>query len=156
MKNQDNPGVYIPPPLFYVAFFFLSIGLQKVLPLQYSLQIKEGVILTGWIFIALWILFIIPALLRFVSSKNTLVTIKPARSLQTTGIYSICRNPMYSGLLCLYIGISCLKGNDWSLILVPLLVVLIQSYVIKREEIYLERTFGTTYLDYKKRVRRWI
>ncbi len=44
-------------------------------------------------------IFNVPALRQFIKTKNTVVTIKPASSLQTNGIYSVCRNPMYTGLL---------------------------------------------------------
>jgi protein-S-isoprenylcysteine O-methyltransferase Ste14 len=32
----------------------------------------------------------------------------------------------------------------------------LQRYAILPEEAYLEQKFGDTYLDYKRRVRRWI
>jgi len=35
-------------------------------------------------------------------------------------------------------------------------VALMVSVVIPREERYLERRFGTDYLDYKRSVRRWL
>jgi protein-S-isoprenylcysteine O-methyltransferase Ste14 len=60
------------------------------------------------------------------------------------------------GLAVMYLGISCLIGNWWNIILFPILLLVIQEYIIKREEKYLERAFGQKYLDYKNRVRRWL
>jgi protein-S-isoprenylcysteine O-methyltransferase Ste14 len=31
-----------------------------------------------------------------------------------------------------------------------------QAYIIKSEEKYLERAFGDKFIEYKKRVRRWL
>ena len=63
---------------------------------------------------------------------------------------------MYLGLLLLYCGIAILKGNWWTLVLIPLLVMLIQIYIIKKEENYLQNAFGDEYDTYKKKVRRWM
>jgi protein-S-isoprenylcysteine O-methyltransferase Ste14 len=63
---------------------------------------------------------------------------------------------MYLGLLLLYIGIAFYQGNFWTLLLVPPLINLISIFVIGKEEKYLERAFGKNYLDYKRKVRRWL
>ena len=63
---------------------------------------------------------------------------------------------MYVGLAILYLGITCLIGNWWNVILFPLLFIIVQEYIIKREEKYLELEFGKEYNDYKKTVRRWL
>ena len=41
-------------------------------------------------------------------------------------------------------------GNWWNMILLPVILLVIQGYIIKREENYLKRAFGEKYLDYKK------
>ena len=89
-------------------------------------------------------------------TKNTVILIKPASSLQITGIYGITRNPMYIGLAIVYLGITCFIGNWWNLILFPLLLIFVQEYIIKREEKYLEAEFGQEYEEYKNKVRRWL
>jgi Putative protein-S-isoprenylcysteine methyltransferase len=93
---------------------------------------------------------------QFFQSKNTLILIKPASSLQTNGIYRISRNPMYVGLGIIYLGLTCFFGNWWNIILLPLLFLIIQEFIIKREERYLGLEFGQQYEEYKKKVRRWL
>ena len=157
MENKnDSPRIYIPPPLLYGAMFFAAVLIQKILPLNrtffYSIPSK----IIGSLTILIGLFFTFPALRQFFKTRNTLVTIKPANSLQTTGIYSVSRNPMYISLLLFYTGLSFIIGNWWNLVVLPLLVLIVQEYVIKREEKYLNRRFGQQYLDYKAKVRRWI
>lgn len=110
----------------------------------------------GLLFIIIAVTITLPALIKFLTTKNTLITIKPAHSLQTSGIYSISRNPMYLGLLILYIGIAFLKGNYWTFILIPIVILVVTNLVILKEEKYLSRAFGMEYTEYRKKVRRWI
>lgn len=154
MSVKDHPGVYIPPPLIYAGAFFLSIALQRLMPINSSWL--SGNRIAGLFCIACYLIFFLPAIIRFIRSKNTLVTIKPASSLETSGIYSFTRNPMYLSLLFLYSGIAFFKGNAWTFLLIPVLILAVQSYVISKEEKYLLRTFGNDYVDYRKRVRRWL
>jgi protein-S-isoprenylcysteine O-methyltransferase Ste14 len=155
-KKKDNPGIFIPPPLIYAAIFFLSILMQKIIPIDNSFFESQNATIAGIVLIVIALLFILPALIKFVQSKNTLVTIKSATSLQTKGIYSLTRNPMYMGLLILYSGIAMLEGNWWAFIFIPLIIIIVQSYVIRGEENYLQRAFGEEYNAYRKKVRRWI
>jgi len=63
---------------------------------------------------------------------------------------------MYLGLVFAYLGLTCFLGNCWNLLLLPLLILLIQEYVIKKEERYLQEEFGQEYESYKSKVRRWL
>jgi protein-S-isoprenylcysteine O-methyltransferase Ste14 len=158
MKNtKDNPGVFIPPPLFYAGFFLLSILIQKYFALNHAFIFhRQPANLFGTLFYFVGICFIFPATFEFVKSKNTIITVKPATSLQTTGIYSISRNPMYVGLILIYLGLALQFGNWWTIILLPLLIAIVNYLIILPEERYLMRAFGDDYVHYKKRVRRWI
>ena len=157
MKNkEDSPGVYIPPPLIYVLVFLSAIFIQKRISIDnwiFHLQITK---IAGVLFLVISLLFLITSLRQFYISKNTLVLIKPASSLQFNGIYSITRNPMYVGLALIYLGISCFVGNWWNIILFPLLLLIVQVYIIKSEEKYLLRKFEKEYVVYKTKVRRWL
>jgi protein-S-isoprenylcysteine O-methyltransferase Ste14 len=155
-NDKDNPGVYIPPPLIYVAVFFAAILLQRILPIGNSFFYTTVSRIIGAVIIITSLFFSFPSIRQFFRTNNTLITIKPSNSLQISGIYSMSRNPMYVSLVLLYTGLSFILGNWWNLILLPLLVLIVQEYVIKREEKYLFRRYGQQYLDYKTKVRRWI
>jgi protein-S-isoprenylcysteine O-methyltransferase Ste14 len=152
----DSPGVVIPPPLFYVAVFLFSLLLQKLIPINPAVLRSTAFEIAGIAIVAISLIFTVPALLQFLKTKNTIITVKPANSLQTSGIYTVTRNPMYFALLLLYIGLTLLTGNWWTLILVPLLVLIVTQRIIKPEERYLLRAFGEPYVSYKAKVRRWI
>ena len=154
--KEDSPGVYIPPPLIYILIFLAAVFIQKKFPLNNSLFHQQFTKIAGVLFLLTALFFSVRSLRQFFLSKNTLVPIKPASSLQTHGIYSVTRNPMYVSLALVYLGISCFIGNWWNIILFPLLLLIVQEYIIKREEKYLERRFGQEYLDYKTKVRKWL
>jgi protein-S-isoprenylcysteine O-methyltransferase Ste14 len=158
MKNvKDNPGVFIPPPLFYVIIFLLSFILQGYFTIRSAFFFHSMIAnIIGIIIIVAGMIFSMPALRQFIKSRNTVITFKPAASLQTNGIYSASRNPMYTGLLFQYLGLALIFGNWWTLILFPVLIVLVQYLIILPEERYLMRAFGNSYSDYKNKVRRWI
>ncbi|MFI5153114.1 MAG: methyltransferase family protein [Chitinophagales bacterium] len=157
MENRkDNPGVYIPPPLIYALTFILAVFLQKEFPINDSFFHLQWTKMGGILLFGFALFFMLRSLRQFLQSKNTIVTILPAHSLQTNGIYAITRNPMYIGLAVLYLGLSCFLGNWWNIILFPSLLLIVQEYIIKREEKYLQRRFGQEFQDYKNKVRRWL
>ncbi|MBI1342736.1 MAG: isoprenylcysteine carboxylmethyltransferase family protein [Terrimonas sp.] len=156
MKKKDNPGVYLPPPLIYVFVFLFSLWVNKMVPLREELTGKKYSLTMGILFILIAAMIIFAAIFRFIISGNTLVTIKPAKSLQAIGIYRVSRNPMYLGLVFLYTGLAFLKGNTWTILFIPLIIIFVQAFVIRKEEKYLLRTFGNEYENYRSKVRRWL
>ncbi|MDP1547295.1 MAG: methyltransferase, partial [Anaerolineales bacterium] len=64
--------------------------------------------------------------------------------------------PMYIGLTLVYCGVVTILQIPWGLIFLPLVIWLLTIWVIIPEEKYLEGKFGTEYLNYKSKVRRWI
>ncbi len=61
---------------------------------------------------------------------------------------------MYLGMCFLYIALA--LGVIWALALLPAVVLIVDRFVIAREEPYLERKFGQAYRDYRARTRRWL
>ena len=63
---------------------------------------------------------------------------------------------MYIGFALWTLAAAILVNSVWTLLAVPIGLVLVNQLVVRREERYLERKFGDEYLSYKRRVRRWI
>ena len=59
-------------------------------------------------------------------------------------------------MFLIYGGIGVAAHSTWGLVVALPLAILIRYGVVAREEVYLERRFGDVYLDYKRRVRRWL
>jgi protein-S-isoprenylcysteine O-methyltransferase Ste14 len=156
-STKDSPGVFIPPPLFYVLVFLISFFLQGYFTIKRAFLFHSRIAnIIGLIFIFTGLMFAVPALRQFFKSKNSIIPIKPASSLQISGIYSVSRNPMYLGLLFQYIGVAFIFGNWWTIFLIPVLIGLVHYFIIRPEERYLTRAFGDSYSEYRKKVRRWI
>lgn len=76
--------------------------------------------------------------------------------LVTNGIYQISRNPAFLGFDFLYIG-TLLMFFNWILcILTPFAVIMYHLQIVNVEEDFLLATFGNEYLQYKKKVCRYI
>lgn len=76
--------------------------------------------------------------------------------LVTGGIYQISRNPAFLGFDLVYIGILCMFFN-WVLLVVSVFAVfMFHLQIVYVEEDYLNASFGESYLEYKKRVCRYL
>jgi protein-S-isoprenylcysteine O-methyltransferase Ste14 len=93
---------------------------------------------------------------HFWRAGTTLMPNRPASRLVVEGPYRFSRNPMYLGLTTLYLGVALMLNSVWVLALLPGVLLLLQTGVIRREERYLEGAFGPGYQAYRTRVRRWL
>jgi len=70
--------------------------------------------------------------------------------------YRLSRNPLYVGLLALYLAPVLLAPTFWGLVLFPAAVLLVRWGAIRPVERFPAQRFGGPYDDYKRRVRRWL
>ncbi|KAI4449051.1 hypothetical protein C823_003580 [Eubacterium plexicaudatum ASF492] len=84
------------------------------------------------------------------------VSITDKTELVTNGIYQISRNPAFLGFDLLYMG-TLLMFFNWILcILTVFAVVMYHLQIVKVEEDFLLATFGTEYMQYQKKVCRYL
>lgn len=84
------------------------------------------------------------------SGRNTKA--QNAFELNSTGAYSLVRNPLYVGNFIILFGISLLSYNLTVVLLNSAAFILINGFIILTEEDYLLGKFGDKYLDYAGRV----
>lgn len=75
-----------------------------------------------------------------------------AEVLNTRGIYSIVRHPLYLGNFFMWLGIILYVGNAWFSLTCTLLFWLYYERIMFAEEYFLRGKFGQTYLDWSARV----
>jgi len=168
VTGRDTPGVIAPPPLIYLGFLLVGWGLAELgtrpeavtagfgwLAAGYGLEmgVRRGVALA----------LIIGGLLLdgmaaglFRRRGTAVEPWKPSTALVTGGVYRFSRNPIYLGFAITYLGFA-VAMDSWIvlLLLLPCLVV-VDRFVIQREERYLAAKFGADYEAYRTRVRRWL
>ena len=79
-----------------------------------------------------------------------------ASTLISSGIYRYSRNPMYLGVLFMLVGWGFYLANLLSILCVLIFVGYITRFQIIPEERLLQEKFGSEFLSYKRRVRRWL
>ncbi len=154
---QDKPGVIAPPPLIYAGGLAAGLLLHRLLPVKILLRSPRSIPLTlGSASISLALTLLISGFRQMRNANTNVNPEHPATTIVTEGPFRFTRNPLYLGLALLYTGISLIVNSLWPLLLLPTVLLLMRIGVIAREERYLERKFGTQYLAYKQRVRRWL
>jgi protein-S-isoprenylcysteine O-methyltransferase Ste14 len=78
------------------------------------------------------------------------------KNLVTEGFFRYSRNPMYLGAVTIGLGLATLLGSLVSFIIIAVFFLLLYFLYIPNEETQLKTIFGKEYVDYMKRVRKWI
>lgn len=81
---------------------------------------------------------------------------RPTSAIVTTGVFSISRNPLYLGGICVLAGIALALGQPWVLVLLVPALVACHAILVAPEERYLAATFGESYQTYAATVHRWL
>jgi len=145
--------------IFDTANTFLALILINGL-LHYFLPIKQ-IIFPPFVYIgiALFVLGWMPNIwigAYFRKIGNPIPANDMPKKLVTSGLFRFSRNPNYLGMAIALLGEAIFFGSLVSFVIPVAFVILINRTNIPIEERNLEKKFGKRYLDYKKRVRRWI
>jgi protein-S-isoprenylcysteine O-methyltransferase Ste14 len=141
------------PPAFLFSTIVIMIALHLLLP-------GSQIIRAPWRYLGL-IPFVLGNVLNALADqafKQHETTVKPfaeSTYLVTYGVFRLSRNPMYLGFVLILVGIAVLLGSLTPWIGVIVFPFLMQYRFIRIEETMLEARFGSTWLEYKQRVRRW-
>jgi protein-S-isoprenylcysteine O-methyltransferase Ste14 len=150
----DTAGVIAPPPFIYLGALGIGFGLDAAIgtgsvPSRVAVPVGAASIIGG--------VGLMGSFLRaFRRARTPIDPYTPSEAIVTDGPYRLTRNPAYLGMALTYAGIAIAMNVPWALVPLPVAIAVIDRGVIAREERYLERKFGTPYIDYKRRVRRWI
>lgn len=154
ISNYFNPQVMLhalmigSPIIISVISFFLfplpAIPLNNFFVLNGILLYIIGFIIAVWAKLEMKNFWELPARHEH-RRQNKLIT---------TGPFSFSRNPIYMGFILIFLGFSLALKSYLVFLIIPYLIMV--NYVIEKEEKILTKHFGKEYLEYKKRVRRFI
>ena len=154
MTPSDSPGVWYPPPLWYALAVLIGVLLDRRWPLPIATSPLTTI--AAVVFVIGWVAISFHSIARFRRSKTSIVPIRPAEALVSSGPYRYTRNPMYVSLALLTIACGLFLATWWPLVLLVPTLAIVQQVVILPEERYLGRRFASEYEAYARRVRRWV
>jgi protein-S-isoprenylcysteine O-methyltransferase Ste14 len=132
--------------------FFLAVWFLDSFIFNYSTFLAAY--LQWWLRLAIAIIIFVIGLAVMQLAHSHLHSMKSGK-LMTTGIYAHVRHPLYLGTLLLYLPFIAFSFSLLSLI--PwLIAVLAYNKMANYEERLLTERFGKEYVEYKKKVRKWI
>jgi len=121
-------------------------------------RIETGVM--SFLAIPLWLIGGLTVLWCFwdftFKGRGTPLPIDPPKELVVTGFYRYVRNPIYVGVLSIFLGHFLWFGYLALLIYTMFAFIGVHLFIVLYEEPTLKRKFGAAYEDYLKRVPRWI
>ena len=155
ISKSDHAQIILNPFLIYFLLAFVAVLLQRFYPLPAILTGQVPRMLVAAIMVINLVIGLAAAR-GMLTAKTSLNPQRPTTALVLSGPFRFTRNPLYLGLTIFYAGLMLVFELTWGLLFLPIVVWLITVWVIVPEEKYLEQKFGTEYLHYKSRVRRWI
>lgn len=152
---KNAPAVLLPPPVLFGGALGLGIALDWLLGWHLPMPLFARSLLS-FILCGLGAIPAGSALAALRAAKTAIPTWKPVTALVTSGPYRYSRNPIYIGLILIYLGLVILLGSGTGLALLLPVVALLHFGVVLREEVFLKKKFGAAYQSYAESTPRWM
>jgi len=145
----------IMPPTYLWIFLLLAIVLHFVFPIKmlvsswHKYYIGALIFLFGLV-VNIWVD-------QVFKKKGT--TIRPDEiptHFEISGAFKFSRHPIYLGMVLVLLGVAVMLGSLVAVIFPVIFFILMETIFIPIEEKNMEKAFGSKYLEYKKKVRRWL
>jgi protein-S-isoprenylcysteine O-methyltransferase Ste14 len=149
----SSPGFRIWPPVSIAVPWLVGWALGRAIGLRFD----PGwlALAVGWTLVLAFVAWNGWCLILFARHRTGLLPGQETSSLLRSGPFRVCRNPLYLGLLALYVGAALLAGSIGALVLTPVAWAGLHWGAVLPEERYLTQRLGEPYLAYCREVRRW-
>src|SRR5215467_726926 len=128
--RTDRSGVVVLPPVLMLGAFVLVLILHYFLPLAIGMRGP-----TRALGIALVVLGIGSGAwgrTMLMRAGTNVSPLKPTTAIATGGPFRFTRNPLYVGIICLFLGLSLIVGTWWGfVVIVPAFLILHFSVVLR-------------------------
>ena len=126
---------------------FLPMVVSFVYAIFLPLQLGTAWLCSGLLIYMFGVVFAIITILNFATS--------PKDKVITKGLYSFSRNPMYIGMLLMYIGLG-IACSSWLYLFLTLVLMILLNANLSAEERYCLHIYDAAYREYMDRTPRWI
>ncbi len=145
------PALILGKVVMASCWLFFIVKTQKVDTMIYDSAITQ---VMGVVVFVIGISLVILSFIYL--GRSASIGIPEERTeLKTQGVYRISRNPMYLGAFLMCAG-SCLFALHLVNFLLFAITIGVHHSIVKKEEQFLEKRFGQRWLEYKKRVPRYV
>ncbi len=159
-EELKSQGDFLFKNRSYLPLIILGIGLAVYIHTEYyEIEVPETWFSESFEFICLGV-SLLGLLIRIItvghtpkhtSGRNTKEG-QVAEELNTTGIYSIVRHPLYLGNFFMWLGVAMLTENVWFSIAFVFFYAFYYERIMYAEESFLRNKFGQVYLDWAENV----
>jgi len=138
-----------------ISTYVLPI-IQLISIFGYVGTVHSSLRITGIIITTVGVLVFIISVVQMKDNWRAGVQREEKTNLVTTGIYSISRNPAFLGFDLMYIGILVTFFRWYLCFATSFVLVLFHLQIVNVEEVFLTEAFGEEYIQYKKKVSRYL
>ncbi len=156
IEPRDRAAIIAPPPLLTVLSIGIGIAIETFKPFPLVPGLGHVRIAVSAVLVLIAAACVVSAIRQFMRHNEHPSPYKPTGTIMDSGIYSRTRNPIYIGFLIIVLAVAIAINSAWLVLSFVALALVLHFGVVKPEERYLSAKFGSTYDDYRRRVRRWI
>jgi protein-S-isoprenylcysteine O-methyltransferase Ste14 len=153
-RDGGAPHFRLWPPVAVGAPWLVGIGVESSAGISVDLGPIAAV--AGWVLVVLFVAWNGWSLVLFARRRTGLLPGQTTTTLLDEGPYRVSRNPLYLGLLALYVGAALIVSSWVVLALAPLALAGLHWGAVRPEERYLGVRLGSEYSEYCRRVPRWL
>jgi protein-S-isoprenylcysteine O-methyltransferase Ste14 len=151
----DKTDFLIPP---FALFYFYTVFAAAFNVPRVSTQVFFRSEVIAWVGVGLCfggLLLLLLSLVSFGRSFRVGIDVDNPDRLVTTGIFAFSRNPIYVGFAFVLLGQFLIFPN-WVLLIYLVAGIWLFHRQVLREEEFLRKHYGQEYVEYSKRVRRYL
>lgn len=153
--GEKDKSDFLIPPAVLALFYVILTGILNIPKVGTEIINIE---IIGWIGVTssmLGMILFILSLISFGKSFRVGIDDEKPGALITTGVFAVSRNPIYTAFVLILLGIF-LTYSNWIILLYLFGFCYIINRQVLREEESLKKIYGAEYLEYCKKVRRYI
>ena len=140
----------------FMSVATFSVVIIQLLSIFFDWNIMpSGARFTGFCIAGIGDIFFLISVIYMKDSWRAGIPEKDKTKLVTDGIYKFSRNPAFVGFDFMYTGVLLMFFNIGTLLFSLFSIVMLHLQILQEEK-YMAKTFGEEYLEYKKKVFRYI